>query len=108
MKQDQAVVEESAAAKRARIIERKRGSGLPVSVFTGSDWFRSLPMRLNLSSFSAQTPPDDRDQKAVWSRGDGLRHDGDVAQLLLDFAVNFESRPVETKDLPAGTDADSW
>src|SRR3954464_3443215 len=36
-------------------------------------------------------------------RADALATTGDVAQLLLDFARELESRPVHPDDLPAGT-----
>ena len=34
-------------------------------------------------------------------RADRLQHSGEVAQMLLEFAVNLESRPVHPQDLPA-------
>ena len=40
-------------------------------------------------------------KKLYGPRGDRLASEGDVAQLLLEFATTLESRPVEAADLPA-------
>jgi len=40
-------------------------------------------------------------------RGDSLSSAADVAQLLLEFAVELEARPVEAADLPPGSDTGS-
>ena len=44
-------------------------------------------------------------KKLYGPRADRLGSTGDVAQLLLEFAVALESRPVEAADLPPDTDA---
>ncbi len=44
-------------------------------------------------------------KKLYGPRADRLAHEGDVAQMLLEFAVQLEARPVEAADLPPGTDA---
>jgi transposase len=44
-------------------------------------------------------------KKLYGPRGDRLGSEADVAQLLLEFAVELEARPVEAADLPPDTDA---
>ena len=44
-------------------------------------------------------------KKLYGPRGDRLADEGDVAQLLLEFAATLEARPVDAADLPPGADA---